>query len=238
MNMRLIYLLSYHAEMLMLRICWGPYVKAMTFLFSKDLSWKREGFVFKPEGPILEVGGPTDKYDICKNIVLKLDELKKRGQQVYISNVCGVSNNRDRPASIGVLDLLADGTSLPVADGALGAVFVSCMNRDVRDEIIVEASRVLRPGGILVWQGAVVEDISFARSAGLEVVSHSWQIANYALRVLERYCSDWLTMPPEKISSTLQRVRPRSKGWFMGKINNLFHDDRKPDAPYCVVFQK
>ena len=70
------------------------------------------------------------------------------------------------------LDLLADATKLPLADNSLGCLFASNLPGDIDEEVIREASRVLEPGGILVWQGGETQDVAQAELAGLKVVQY------------------------------------------------------------------
>jgi ubiquinone/menaquinone biosynthesis C-methylase UbiE len=81
------------------------------------------------------------------------------GLSKHVAALCGVDVDQQslvlaarRDPS--VMHASFDGSQLPFATGSFGAVFAMCVfhhvNPDNRDELLREAARVLRPGGLMV----------------------------------------------------------------------------------------
>ncbi len=132
------------------------------------------------EGPFVEVAGPTEGgYTL-----IDIDALKPR--EIYISNIFPGAPRYNTDSDgiesyYGNVDFQADARQLPLKDESVGALFVSCFPKspsiayhgntqgeNQRLIVIQEALRVLRKGGILVWQGGADEDLEFARGIGFK----------------------------------------------------------------------
>ena len=108
-------------------------------------------------GRIVEVAGPTTEgYGI-------INALGTWPENTLVSNIPIPS---EVPQDV---DFFADATQLPFQDNSLGACITSAIGdirRDPIDEtrkkVLHEFNRVLRPGGLVVFQGAFWDDIQYA----------------------------------------------------------------------------
>lgn len=146
-----------------------PGRKLMAWETNQEWGDKPSPLAIKEAGPVVEFAGPTQNRDsMSRNYGLKPDL------------VTNVSEN----AGLGPVDMLADVRQMPFAEGSLGGIFISCLpgmprqhattfdishqESTLRDEAIVEAARVLKPGGFLFWRGGTTEDVDAAWRNGLE----------------------------------------------------------------------
>lgn len=136
-----------------------------------DEAWgdKPSPLAIKGAGKVVEFAGPTRNRDSMINNYGLMPDL-----------VTNVSENH----WLGPLDMLADVRQMPFADSCLGGVYISCLpgaprqhattlnigreDSTLRDEAIVEAARVLKPGGFLFWRGGTTEDVEVTWRCGLE----------------------------------------------------------------------
>lgn len=145
------------------------------------IGWQKEGFDLLVElknrsGPFIEVGGPTlSGYDIISK-----KQLAQTGKPMF------ASNNEDglyhyvgphrKSILIAKADFVADARELPLQNSSVGAVFASCLPHTIRKETIHEAARVLEQDGLLIWQGAFIDDLEWAKNAGLTLVGYEWEL--------------------------------------------------------------
>lgn len=148
----------------------------------KTEQWQEEDFDLGKElrvrkGPFVEIAGPTeDGYD-------RID-LNSLDRKVFQSNVKNGSpiygpEPEENPKPIGYfgkVDFMADATKLPLADGKVGALFGSCLPREIRAKAIKEALRILEPGGFFVSQGFWAENIDLAQKLGFRVREYTKDI--------------------------------------------------------------
>lgn len=118
-----------------------------------------------PTGTILEVAGPTQGAE-------SMPALYKLAP-TYVTNIA----DQNEQGNVGPVDFKADARSLPFCDNSLSGVFISCLpgalrNRSsdlkthtLRDDSMLEATRTLRAGGILMWIGGTQADFDFAKNA-------------------------------------------------------------------------
>lgn len=149
--------------------------------------WRDENFnvyvkMHHLKGPLIEVAGPTKSgYEL-----VDFDTLDRK---VMVSNIyqgtpkLGVDNKPE--GFYGRVDFEADARQLPLKDKSAGAIFSSnfglIQNQDLppeerlrrsneaRIDVIKEANRVLKEGGLLIWQGGKAQDVEFAKQHGFVV---------------------------------------------------------------------
>lgn len=111
----------------------------------KGFSLKKE--IKKLSGPFVEIGGPSTNYWFTGKLLG--DFLP--ANSLYISNI---SQRKG-------IDFRADGMQLPLEDESVDAVFARGLGNS--PGFIEEASRVVKPGGLVVWEhfdfGAIAEAI-------------------------------------------------------------------------------
>lgn len=154
----------------------GPEIPGVTYLRE---GWKKEGFEAEKElkeipGELIEVGGPTTEFEL-----LDPHELAEAlGRKFLVSNIHrGVPQYADKAESeitgyYGSVDFQADARNLPFPDASIAAFFASNLDGDIRRETLGEAMRVLRGGGLLIWQGAQSEDLKAAEKLGFEILEY------------------------------------------------------------------
>jgi len=133
-------------------------------------------------GPLIEVAGPTeDGFDFV--------DIEKLPGKIFVSNLYPGTPRFKTGNMIGyygLVDFRGDGRSLPVKEGSVGAIFLSCLgrtrgkdgesetekyrlNKELRENVMEEAYKVLKPGGILVFEKTKREDFEFATRLGFEL---------------------------------------------------------------------
>lgn len=228
--------------------------KLERFLWPLYLLWVRPGyqtyFVINSPGfdldedlihrlkPFIEIGGPSKDgdYDICC-----LPTYRARGKQVWVSNIerCLYGGNAYD------VDFVSDGRSMPLTDGAVGAVFASCMIRETRCNIIKEAARILEPGGTLVWRGFQSEDLFYAKVHGFKIVQRLWIVERKVRDRMRNSSVDWLQMSCHAVGDCVKSARQQTQGalghalikFFKCKRTAFKYKQEEEDA-YVVVFQK
>lgn len=130
-------------------------------------------------GPFIEIAGPThNDYDL----------LRTQGQRVdmeVVNNKLKVSNIARSPGA----DFSADARQMPIKDESVGMVFCSCLGpKKISGEELLsknalynkrvfetysEAARMLRPGGLMVMQGRMAEDLSMEKALGFKVKQYA-----------------------------------------------------------------
>lgn len=139
--------------------------------------WSKRGFdtqveLYKRKGLFIEVAGPTKTgYKI-----VDFDSLPKK---VYISNLYHkFTPNWDwlpeecRQTQTNQIDFRADATLLPFAPESIGAIFTSLLYTNLRFKFLDESINALEPGGLVVFQGGVDEDIEHASKIGFKTVAY------------------------------------------------------------------
>jgi hypothetical protein len=126
------------------------------------------------QGPIVEVGGPTAASGNVLAQTLRPDF---------------VSNLKQQPVGLeaSMLDFVADGRALPLADESVGGIAVHSMNglqrlpiaidgmppeetANLRNRVISEAIRVTKPDGYIVWGDGTVADFADFMEQGINPV--------------------------------------------------------------------
>lgn len=113
------------------------------------------------DGPSIEVGGPTQRYD--QPLMLTKDITARTKRKVYNLNVLPQPEN----------DLQADANHLPFASGKLGFVIASCLPLEAREHFFEEAERTIEPGGILAYQRGNDLDLYHALTLGFKMLAYS-----------------------------------------------------------------
>jgi ubiquinone/menaquinone biosynthesis C-methylase UbiE len=102
------------------------------------------------------------------------------GNKLQVSNIQSESG----------VDFQADARQMPLRDESVGAVFCSCFGHPSRRvgeehldnrvlyqknmfEVYKEAVRILRPGGLIVVQGRLAEDLAMEKSFGFKLRQYS-----------------------------------------------------------------
>ena len=132
--------------------------------FSASQQVAEEGFlgmVACTNGALLEVGGPTSRYD--KPLASIADIAQKTGRKVHI-----LSDNMNT-----MVDVMGDANALPFRSRTLGLVIASCLPQDAREHFFNEAYRSLEPGGLLAYQRAEDLDVSQTLNLGFDIVAYS-----------------------------------------------------------------
>lgn len=161
------------------------YIKGLMPENWKDPDFDIEKKLESINGPLIEVAGPTEGgYSI-----IDMDSL---GNKIYVSNLtkgCPISKDGKTVNYFGKVDFQADAKQLPFQEGKIGAVFCSCLgkvgktNGDLlrermenvllREKAIEEAMRVLEPGGLIVIDNFVLEDMKMAEHLGFVIKQKS-----------------------------------------------------------------
>lgn len=134
--------------------------------------WQKEGFdldraLEEIPGPVVEVAGPTSRTPMI--------DFKKLKTPFFVSNINpGVKITDPYTGEfieyMGKVDFQADATRLPFESETIGALFAACLPIEIRDEFLEEASRVLKPNGLVVFEGLFPKDLEEARKKGFEIV--------------------------------------------------------------------
>jgi hypothetical protein len=148
----------------------------------KSVEWKKDDFdlletIKGLNSPVIEVAGPTDRG-------FELIDESKLDREVWVSNISPGypmwnDNTGEFIGYFGKVDFQADATTLPFATDSLGGILASCLPSEVREDAIKEASRSLKEGGVLVWQGGVASDIKTAEDGGFEAVQYTKKRISY-----------------------------------------------------------
>lgn len=196
-------------------------------------------------GMIIEVGGPTGvgDYGVC-NIL----DYRRRGKRVIITNIERYPENPNKEYDV---ELIADGRKLPFGNSSLGAVFASCLPFAVHAEVLPEAARVLKAGGVLVWRGVKEADVTTAGQNGLEPVMYLWDTNKKERRELMRLYPEVLRATFREAERCMYEVRKASLGlvgnFLLTRANSVFSGHEQGsiqisppigELPYTVVFQK
>ena len=191
--------------------------------FFKARGFDLQSTIDQVKGTALEIAGPTsDGFDVLKGITFP--------ERPIITNIGsatrpGIGFESLTKLDKHAVDILADGTMLPLADRSIGVLLISCVNildleglnidnsmpnerllsyygevygsiirkveegvkpKDIlsdascrhftRPLILLEATRVLKPGGIIIFKGPRLSDVELALSLGFEIKEHSFLI--------------------------------------------------------------
>lgn len=135
-----------------------------------EKGFKLEDALKTIDGPVIEVGGPTDTSHF-------LTDIKNSRVDMHVSNITPghpVYERKKGEVKLskyeGKVDFLADARRMPLADGSIGVLFASCLPNIIESEIVPEAERVLKGGGLFIFAGTSDEIIKEAEAAGLQVV--------------------------------------------------------------------
>jgi len=130
----------------------------------KDHKVNINDIVINTDGPLIEIGGPTEGgYEL-----IDVDALPKK---LIVSNI---SNNAPIYDSAGELieyygrvDFLADGKNMPIKDDSAAGVFMSGIPTKNDDKsFIKEAHRVLKNKGLLLIQGMGEINLDYIQQLG------------------------------------------------------------------------
>jgi SAM-dependent methyltransferase len=152
--------------------------------------WKKEDFslyedLAKRSGIFLEVGGPTPEG--YESVDFKKIQ-QNTGKKVLISNIARDGHlslldkdtviKEDKLKKMDRIDFQADVRQMPLVDGSVGGLFASCLS--VRGKnVFQEASRILEPGGIFVYQGCGINDVLECQQYDLELVDYQVHLAHF-----------------------------------------------------------
>ena len=171
--------------------------------------WKEQGFnintvIGEQEGSLIEVGGPTQEgYDLV--------DINSLNKKLFVSNLTSdVQKWDDREKSaqhLGKIDFKADATSLPLKNGSLAGILGSNISEERSNEIFIEAKRVLKDNGILVWQGGVIKDLFSIKNLGFDLKQIKIQIY---------YRSEWGFEPSQ--NSDERRVEEGDRGLVFSAV--------------------
>jgi hypothetical protein len=133
-------------------------------------------------------------------------------------------------------------------DSSVGALFAAYLGREIRTKTFAEATRVLEPGGLLIWQGAFVEDFQRAHDNGFALKSYEWLLPQEVLDAI-RPDADF-SDPPKLQLAIVKLAKQHVPKWLVLSENedlNSIPEDVKKDreivydysiAPESCVFQK
>jgi len=150
-------------------------------------SYKQKGFDLNRElesakGPLIEVAGPTEEG-------FEFIEMSKLPKDISVSNLHPGAPTFDRQTGkfykyYGQVDFQADGRNLPLEDKTAGAIFIKAIgnirlpdgnlskklnDRQLKEEVIKEAYRVLEDEGIFVLEMIEKDFFNYAQKLGFEV---------------------------------------------------------------------
>ncbi len=154
-----------------------------------------------PEGNVIEVAGPT----YSKESLGSLYGLRP----TYVTNIVA---EPDKPGYVGPVDFAADATELPFENNSQSAIYASCLPgalrgrsgipefTNLRDNAISEASRVIKPGGYLLWCGGTEADFTHATDLGLRPVYIATEITHKT-----PLCRSTAPVPGLRLNMALQK---------------------------------
>lgn len=170
------------------------------FLNSEIVIWHRhpgfstQEYLHRLHGPFIEVAGPTPLFDPELGTPTWGEEvdLTNLPRPLVVTNILPMAEQQTNfQRRTGHTFLQADGTFLPFRDASVGAVFcrgLSLYNERsdyfdmnsremklssvIRVFAMIEAWRVLEPGGIFYFSGARLIDVAVARLLGLELIMY------------------------------------------------------------------
>jgi hypothetical protein len=117
--------------------------------------------IARTTGALVEVGGPTRRYD---EPLEKIEKISKRlDRKVHVLNIVKTKG----------VDVLADTSNLPFDSESLGLVTASCLPTDAREHFFREAFRTLEAGGVIAYQRANDLDFSHTLALGFEPLVYS-----------------------------------------------------------------
>ena len=139
------------------------------------------------KGPLVEVAGPTVRG-------FEFVDMEQLPREIHISNLYPGIRTYDVNTGEFIkfrakVDFRADGKNLPLSDGSVGAIFISCLgmirdtqiisketpedekiaNQKLKEQIIKEVYRVLENGGIFILERIEKEYAEKARKIGFKL---------------------------------------------------------------------
>ncbi|MBP9820247.1 methyltransferase domain-containing protein [Candidatus Woesebacteria bacterium] len=130
----------------------------------------------KVKGQFIEIGGPTQPHYVLETPYLVVDT-KKLPKPLITTNITPATKvfepdyetGEYSEAQLLPTQVQIDGRQLAFADNSVGAVFASALPVEIRGKVLVEAYRVLEPGGVLIWQYPFVSDLHSAVKVGFSL---------------------------------------------------------------------
>lgn len=155
-------------------------------------SWTKEGFVFEDEltkssSPFIEVAGPTPEG-------FELLDTSKLTKKLLVSNITPGLENWDHSGKESVLlghqyedqlDFRADARQLPFAKESVGLLVTAYPTNGISPSLIIEAHRVIKQGGYLLWEGALDNDVLFLLSHGFEIMKYTKEKVTWSVDPIE-----------------------------------------------------
>jgi len=144
-------------------------------------NWKKENSfsltaeLNKINGPIIEIGGPTENgFPLAK-----WDKIKKNA---YISNVKQGAPTFDSKGNFshfyGKVDFQTDAQRLPFSSQSIGAIRADSLPPHILEKTIDEAQRVLVKNGILILQGLDSNDVLFITKQNFTLIQYKMKDNN------------------------------------------------------------
>lgn len=122
------------------------------------------------KGPIIEVGGPSDR-DVIRWYHTDIENSRK---EMYISNITPhplyLSGGVPKIEYEGKIDFLADATNLPLRDGSVNVLYASCLPENVRNGFFAEAHRVMSNDSLLIAPGLGEDDMNKIITRGFHLI--------------------------------------------------------------------
>ncbi|MBI2335058.1 hypothetical protein HYU96_04670 [Candidatus Daviesbacteria bacterium] len=127
-----------------------------------------------PEGfEAAKVYGKEDKYFVSSSDGIQ----RQTDKELIVSNILPegyvYSSKCNPPVAQEPISLLADATRVPLKNGSVGAIFISCLPKNTRKDTLKQAYNALEDEGLLIWQGGFPEDIIVAENTGFKIFSYA-----------------------------------------------------------------
>lgn len=131
----------------------------------------------------IEIGGPTPEgYEYIKTLSLRLPD------HIIITNLANpiiLNPLGDNPETFPV-DEVVDITNSPYAAGSVDMFLTSSFPRSLRQTLLDNTAKALRPGGLLVFENVLPDDDAYATQYGFTPLLDADAVTKHYTQIYQR----------------------------------------------------